>query len=93
MSRDKALRVSPLAFSVEEEWSPGEIVVDRCDQYVWFAERTTTIRLDNPILLRFAKDAQCDNGDGALSRVDRAAQHDLGAVDLQPGLCEKRQLQ
>ncbi len=27
MSRDKALRVSPLAFSVEEEWSPGEIVL------------------------------------------------------------------
>ena len=32
----------------EEEWSIDEIVVDRCDQHVWFAERTTTIRLDNP---------------------------------------------
>jgi hypothetical protein len=42
------LAVLILDFREEEEWSPGEIVVDRYDQYVWFAERTTTIRLDNP---------------------------------------------
>lgn len=41
---DIANAVSVFDFRVEVEWSPGEIVVDHCYQYVWYAERTTTIR-------------------------------------------------